>query len=361
MRSGLVFLIIGVLVAVLPMRGEGYAPARLLGDPSLSYPADLRARGRSGIVVVEWIVGVDGRPQDVIVVGRFGASGFVNAALRAIDEFRFDPARLDGVPVASAWRQVFTFELVEDASEPDADPILTTGTRSFRTRYARILADIEAGNFARADRRLNGMLARADLDLPAHAHLRLVESLLAERMGDPERRLYALDWALMRDGRWLHGELRYDALSWRLKAQLELQRLGDAFQSVETALRLAPEHTERAAWQRLRERLVELMHGDDTFDVSILVGADRDGHETGFAHYRPLRQAFGLVEIQGDVSTVEIRCATMFGRFEARLERAWRLPDGSRDCVVWIFGGVGSQVRLREYGDAIGVAESSDD
>jgi TonB family protein len=64
------------------------------------YPAGLSEEGVAGRVIVETIIDVDGRPKHCRVLDiQGGGPAMTYAALDALREWRFDPARRDGKPV----------------------------------------------------------------------------------------------------------------------------------------------------------------------------------------------------------------------------------------------------------------------
>jgi len=75
------------------------------------YPVHARMRRIEGVVVVEFVVGEDGRTRDIETVHSQPGDTFVNAAIRAIRRWRFRPGKKDGKPVAVRMRQKFTFKL----------------------------------------------------------------------------------------------------------------------------------------------------------------------------------------------------------------------------------------------------------
>lgn len=87
-------------------------PMRTAGEPPL-YPASLQVRGVEGLVLVEAVVDSDGRLREPLVVESEGPPAFVYSALRTLSAWRFDPARLDGEPVAVFQLFRFVFELEE--------------------------------------------------------------------------------------------------------------------------------------------------------------------------------------------------------------------------------------------------------
>ena len=77
---------------------------KLRGNPP-AYPRRELAREVEGEVVLRVLVGADGLPQQIDVVGGTRNRNFEAAAIRAIKRWRFQPYTVDGVPRA-AWARV---------------------------------------------------------------------------------------------------------------------------------------------------------------------------------------------------------------------------------------------------------------
>jgi TonB family protein len=73
--------------------------ARLTFTPAVVYPAELRGTGVLGEVVVTFVVTAEGTVTDAVAVTANDLR-FANAALDAVRQSRWEPARLDGQPVA---------------------------------------------------------------------------------------------------------------------------------------------------------------------------------------------------------------------------------------------------------------------
>ena len=69
---------------------------RVVGDLSPEFPAEAKAAGQQGMVILKIVVTQDGRVGAVKVMR--GEEPFVAAALAAVKTWRFDPALVDGQP-----------------------------------------------------------------------------------------------------------------------------------------------------------------------------------------------------------------------------------------------------------------------
>ena len=76
--------------------------AAYLDNPPPTYPAAARRRGLQGTVQLEVFVGRDGRPRELRLAAGSGATALDEAALAAVHDWRFVPARR-GREEVDAW------------------------------------------------------------------------------------------------------------------------------------------------------------------------------------------------------------------------------------------------------------------
>lgn len=75
-------------------------PMQLVGGSGPVYPAEAKAKGIEGVVVVRYGVALDGRVVNARVDSAEPAGVFEKAALTAVRSWRYRPALRDGEPVA---------------------------------------------------------------------------------------------------------------------------------------------------------------------------------------------------------------------------------------------------------------------
>ena len=105
--------------ATAPPPGSAGAPYRVGGDVKApivirrvepQYPDEARQNRISGIVIVECIIGKDGRVKDVVVLKGL-PYGLDQAAVEAVKRWEFKPATLAGVPVDVIFNLTINFML----------------------------------------------------------------------------------------------------------------------------------------------------------------------------------------------------------------------------------------------------------
>ncbi|MBL8955175.1 MAG: TonB-dependent receptor [Myxococcaceae bacterium] len=126
----------------------------LVQQVEAAYPPDAADAGVGGTVVMEIDLGEDGSVTDARVVGSAGPS-FDESALKAVRQYKFTPAEVDGKPTAVRLQYSYTFflrrEVVEVAPSPDAGPVVNfsgrlieRGTRVPLAGAAVVIGGLEA-------------------------------------------------------------------------------------------------------------------------------------------------------------------------------------------------------------------------
>jgi protein TonB len=79
--------------------GGGVSAPELIYDPEPEYSDEARKQKYQGVVLLQVIVGEDGRPRDVRIARSLGF-GLDEKALEAVRQWRFEPGRMNGRAVA---------------------------------------------------------------------------------------------------------------------------------------------------------------------------------------------------------------------------------------------------------------------
>jgi TonB family protein len=78
--------------------GNGVAPPAVLSKVDPAYTDGARSVGISGTVVLSLVVGANGLPQSIEVIGSLDP-GLDQSAMDALGKWRFRPGMKDGAPV----------------------------------------------------------------------------------------------------------------------------------------------------------------------------------------------------------------------------------------------------------------------
>jgi TonB family protein len=91
-----------------------FVPPRRLESPRPRFPSARALQGLKVDVVVQVIVGVDGRPRDPVILDSRGEITLLYSALDALSRWTFEPGSRDGVPEPTLYKLTVSF-VVPDA------------------------------------------------------------------------------------------------------------------------------------------------------------------------------------------------------------------------------------------------------
>jgi TonB family protein len=90
--------------------GGGVSAPRPIYDPEPEYSEEARKAKYQGVVILQVVVGEDGRPRDIRIARSLGL-GLDEKALDAVRQWQFEPGRMNGRPVAVVVNVEVTFRL----------------------------------------------------------------------------------------------------------------------------------------------------------------------------------------------------------------------------------------------------------
>jgi len=96
-------------VEPVPYKPSVFTQATPIKQVQPRYPESARAVGAAGQVIINVVVGTNGKVKDVIIFYSFGNPVCEEAALAAARQWEFEPATKDGEPVEQTVRIPFTF------------------------------------------------------------------------------------------------------------------------------------------------------------------------------------------------------------------------------------------------------------
>jgi TonB family protein len=95
---------------------QSETPPRAIYSTELEYTEEARAAKLQGMCVVRMVVGVDGKPSNVVVVKKLGM-GLDEKAVEAVKKWRFEPGRKYGRPVPTYLTVNLEFKILGESTE----------------------------------------------------------------------------------------------------------------------------------------------------------------------------------------------------------------------------------------------------
>lgn len=301
------------------------------------YPFQELRRGKEGWAVISYIVGVDGRVKDPLVLDSAGSERFAEVAKKALLGFEFYPALLNGKPIETANNKYkFTFSIKKKSAG---------ASRAFAREYRRIRTLLDNKEF-------DAFLEKAKLlkDTKTNNHYEnsfywLIMAGYYAEVENPKLYLSSLKKAISYEGEFLPRRMYASALSSLYYQQLGAGEVKHAF---ETATRIESYLKKRPELKSVlthRDQLIEKLKTYTTITTSGVVG------DAGFWSHHLLRKNISLNVQSGDITGFEFRCEKQVRRFEFDQDgpkSMWKIPAKWGDCSVFVKGSVDAEFMLLE-------------
>ncbi len=313
-----------------------------LEKPAPVFPGGVRT-GQEGWVRVDFIVTPDGRVTDPIILDSIGGVGFEQAALDALDGWRF---------ATPADRAQLGNNIAEMRFEVRRGRDLATS--NFLRRYRRIMTHVHNGETAEARAQLNEAIALGGWNLYEETMLALMAGRVEDQEGNSigklghYRRALAVD-----DHNALTGQDRRDLL----KRIFEVEHAsGQYTAALATSERLRAEAGSKADLESIAPALAairETLESDAALTARGRLGTACNCEEgKPLWHYRPTRRNFEFAQADGALARFEARCDAY--RLQSLIETGatYSLPADAQNCRVFVFGDAGANVEFIEPGDA---------
>jgi TonB family protein len=325
---------------------ESYAPAKPLRRTNPDYPMRALRLNQEGWVTLSFVVTPDGDVTETMIEDSSGLEYFESAAVAAVRNWQYEPARRNGEPVEEAMMQTTIYFEASGAQGAD---------RAFRQKYAEIVELLQAGNTAAAGAEIDELDADGTSNLYEDAWLWLLKSYYLDGIKGPDSNelVRALQRAIGASGpsNAIYLDPERFVLTARRLYTLHLER-GELGSAVEIFERLRDTVSARRGsnyeqtLSAMRPTYEQIMAAVDT-DQLIAVKAKIDVYHYWFG--KLLRRSFSLGSVVGRVDTVDIRCKSGTTRvgFTSE-EQVWTIPESWGDCRLYVKGEPGSTFSLLE-------------
>jgi TonB family protein len=331
-------------------------PARALERENPEYPESALSQGREGWVTVSFVISTTGDVIEPMIEASSGGAAFEQAALRAVEGWKYAPATQDGVPVEQAMvKTVLRFSL--EAGRGPEGP-----SREFVRNYQRLVQLVDGQDFSSAAALLAEMEADRGLNRFETAWFWWAKYVYLSRTSptDVAEARRVLERAVGFEEQHLSMPQFVAALERLVVLQAQaldfasaiaaFERLRDTVAGFETrrgevGLEPSPAYAQSVATlQPSYDAMLKLADGAAPLVMSGSVG------EFDYWVHDILRRSFSVADIKGRLDTLDIRCERGTRRYDSvPIDSIWYVPDKWGTCGVYLKGEPGTTFAFREY------------
>ncbi len=322
-----------------PVTGEAVEtfkpPVRVVAQAP-AYPFTRRTSGDEGWVALNYMIDTSGTPYDITVHSSSGDSAFERAAIKAVEQWRYEPAQLKGQPIDAGSRINITFELSGTES----------GARSsFVKAWKWYHKGLEQNDAERAARNLK-IMEETNRNLYEEAFYQLLMSTRYRASGDIQAEYAAVTRAAFLDNNrsFLPDDALTSVLLRKLSLELKINKLVRA----------------RATIEALRKRGAQLAGGAleelDAVANSIDAAAASEGiiksngqirSDNRYVH-ELLKPTFAVEDVNGDLAEARLHCDKGYVGFVYSENMQYTVKQDWNTCTLILIGDPGTTFVLIE-------------
>lgn len=320
-----------------------YVPAKAIEKKAPRYPGSELRRYREAWVQLSYCIDESGVPQNVSVVDSVGDRNFERQAMSTIEDWRFEPAVVDGQP---SWQsnnnQLVYFAL--EGQDLGAD-------RDFIRSYKKIGKLLTANELDEADILFERLFSSDDLSLYESSKLWVQRAKYELNRGD----LYMADLALRRasasKGKWIEAASYQQLLSLRVRVEAKLGQYADAISAYGRLKKTAGEDDPAVLeLQPLMDKVQAMVDGDAVLKTSAEIRKKGECYGCNDSYiFKPARPQFSFSDVVGELASIKMRCKHKY--YESKISDLveWQIPETWGGCLIEIYGVPGTTFNILMY------------
>lgn len=299
------------------------------------YPMHQQRAGREGWTALSYVVETDGSVSNIIVQKSSGYKDFDRSAVKAMKKWTYNPAMENGKAIQQCRNSV----RINFAMSGHNDGV----SQRFLSAYKKIKADLEQGDLAGAKTQIGQLKGKKQNRFSEIAYLSVLQADYAEKTGNDVARLSHLSDATYSGDGLFSTEYINALLQQKYQLEVSLNKLRQANMTYQKIIAMkinAPYVDELGAHQA---KLNAFINGQENISVKAIIG------DAQLWHHSLVRNEFSLVNIQGKVNKLDVRCANQRHVFSVENNHTWTIPATWKRCDVYVYGTENSHFQLIEH------------
>lgn len=319
------------------LSANAYVPPVLITPKTPRFPHAPRRLGKEGWVVLDFMVDPKGKPYEIEATRLGGHKSFVEEAVRAVEQFVYEPASLNGRPVHARTTRTIRFSL--------GDKLYPRVSRDFFHVYQNFLREAFEANSETAIHQSYQQLSAFGIQKTGEMELlNFAKALYASRIKDHFRAMEYLTDALSLENEdsVFQDEERLRHLQSLFWLQFHNKNFGaalDTWQRIEPKL---SDSRKRSSYTNLVTQILGYKESERAFAARRSINGTKR-----FAH-KLLTNAFTLSNVEGSLTTAKLYCISGFIIYEIELQVRYVVPPNLSDCRLVVTGSPNTTFTISE-------------
>lgn len=320
-------------VAELP---RALIPAKQIERTSPRYPQFERRQRKQAWVRITYCIDESGATRNVSVLDSVGNAKFDNAAIETVNQWKFEPALIDGQPSWQCRNQTgISFEL-KGAN--------TGASKGFVKYYRRIGRLIDENRLEDANKLFWQVYESHNLSL--YELSKLWEQRV--RYESISGNMYMLNKAIHRatalKGKWIEKKSYIHLLELRVQVELEIGQYYSAMRAFRELVKVSGKGSaEVLALKPTIKKIRDAIKGDQILTINAEVKTKDECNVCNNSWaFTPVRNDFSFASIAGTLDSIEMRCNHRLFESAVSGRVDWHIPDDWGTCHVQVYGKPGT-------------------
>jgi len=291
------------------------------------------------LVRIRFTVTAEGKVENPVVERLVGPENFAEHTLDDIKSWRYQPATVNGVPVAQPNSEVVVFYKFDPPELGARDSVY-----SALERGRKLIGDQK---FADGEAVLLPVLALPRLNFYERAMASYFLGFAEASLNHLAAASDYIDNALIDDGRHLSTRAREHAIRLKIRIDAATGLYADALRWSAVFTRdqtLDPGDPDAKVIADVRNRLV----APGPIGVSARIPSAELSEPW---HYDLMRRTFSFTRINGKLDNFELRCDQQQIKSAVSEKAEWHVPKDWSNCSLDVFGAAGAEFQLVEWAD----------
>mgnify|MGYP003915161777 CR=1 FL=1 len=298
------------------------------------YPIQAARESREGWAKFSFIIEKDGSVSNIVVGETSGSRDMTREGIRALKQWKYEPAMIDGKPVQQCNNTVQLDFRMSDNSRRSV-------SKRFRSRYKKAMKAIQNNKFEEANTHLAAIKQFKNTNITEHNYYQLASLLLSEKLGNKQQQLHHI-YQISHRGDYLNNELKLTLLQKKFALEVDSNKLFNAFNTYNQLAKHPLADTYLPKYQKVLDKIKHHIDQGDTISIqgNIL--------DSEYWSHTLIGNQFSISDIEGNLTTLDVRCKTKHHKYTFEANNTWTLPESWKNCRVLVYGEDNAKFTLLE-------------
>ncbi len=299
------------------------------------YPINAARSAREGWARLSFVIDEEGNVNNILVTETSGSRDLTKAALKAAKQWKYKPAMENGKPVQQCVNSVqMDFRMNKNGT--------TGATRKFISKYNKAQKALADKDYTELEKQLASMKKSKYMHLSENNYFHMLSADYAKELGKKHKQLSHLNRVAMSLSSLPNEEQKLSILYQTFSLQVELFEFQAAHSSYERLIKLPSAKPYLDQFANTMRLVNEAIVGDKNLIIDGIINKD-------FWRANLVRNEFSLLEVEGSLHTLDVRCANKRHVYTIEEESTWQVPASWGSCSIYVFGEPKTRFKLIEY------------